>query len=97
MTRVSRAISSDVDWQAASDQHPCPICGSSDAGCTTSLEESFVTCFRCPSDWVLTTGAWLHALPSRLDASDSANDDEHPTSVVDRLGSIGSSLVGSGA
>ena len=59
MSYVARSQSQEAEWKLVSEKHPCPICNSADA-CHRDLEEAFVCCARRPSDWPLTSGAWLH-------------------------------------
>ena len=87
MTRVLRSPPIEADWQAVSEKNPCPICGSPQGLCSGNLEESFVCCARCPSDWLLTNGAWLHPIPA-------APADDEP-SLRASLTGIGSPLAGS--
>lgn len=87
MTRVLRSVAIEADWRAVSEKNPCPICGSRQGLCSGNLEESFVCCARCPSDWLLTNGAWLHPIP------DTAFEEE--PSLGDRLAAIGSFRAGS--
>ena len=63
MTRVMRSPPVDADWRVVSEEAPCPICGSTQGPCSGNDEESFVSCARNPSDWLLTNGAWLHPIP----------------------------------
>lgn len=59
MSYVARSQSQDAEWKLVSEGHPCPICNAAD-GCHRDLEGAFACCARLPSDWPLTTGAWLH-------------------------------------
>lgn len=54
----------DVEWDRVSEKNPCPICGC-DSGCHRHTVDAFVSCARCPSEWPLTNGGWLH----RVDAT----------------------------
>jgi hypothetical protein len=59
MSYVARSQSQDAEWKLVSEFHPCPICHAA-AGCHRDLEGAFACCARQPSDWPLTSGAWLH-------------------------------------
>lgn len=59
MSYAARSQSHEAEWKLVSDRHPCPICRAAD-GCHRDLEGSFACCARRPSDWPLTSGAWLH-------------------------------------
>ena len=59
MSYVARSLSHEEEWKLVSENHPCPICESAE-GCHRDLEGAFVCCDRRPSDWPLTSGAWLH-------------------------------------
>ncbi|MEP7122391.1 MAG: hypothetical protein ABJE95_15825 [Byssovorax sp.] len=61
MSYVARSQSQDAEWKLVSEIHPCPICKAAD-GCHRDLEGAFACCARHPSDWPLTTGAWLHRI-----------------------------------
>ena len=64
MTRTARSPSLGGEWFVVSEKNPCPICGASTGPCSSNEDELFVTCAHCPSDWLLTTGAWLHRIPT---------------------------------
>lgn len=87
MTRALRPPPIETDWRAVSEKNPCPICGSPQGLCSGNLEESFVCCALCPSDWLLTNGAWLHPIPT------APADDEPPLDVS--LIGLGSPFAGS--
>lgn len=93
MTRVVRSSPNETEWRAVSATNPCPICGASEGPCSGNFDESFVSCSSCPSDWLLTNGAWLHPLPVRLVRT--ASEEEPP--LEDQLPLIGRSLAGTGA
>lgn len=59
MSYVARSQSQDAEWKLVSEIHPCLICNAAD-GCHRDLEGAFACCARQPSDWPLTSGAWLH-------------------------------------
>jgi len=59
MSYAVRSQSQDAEWKLVSEKNPCPICKSAD-GCHRDLEGAFACCARRPSDWPLTSGAWLH-------------------------------------
>ncbi|MFT3839126.1 MAG: hypothetical protein QM723_19245 [Myxococcaceae bacterium] len=41
---------------------PCPICGSAQGPCQSNDMLTFAACAHTPSEWLLSTGAWLHAI-----------------------------------
>ena len=43
------------------------MCGA-ESGCHRHVDDAFVSCSRCPSDWPLTNGAWLHRISTSEDA-----------------------------
>jgi len=59
MKRVHQGLSADLEWISVSAMHRCPVCGGSD-GCKTHTEGPFAACGHQPSDWPMTSGAWLH-------------------------------------
>lgn len=59
MNRVHQALSADVEWISVSVGRRCPVCGGS-TGCKTYAEGPFAACGQEPSDWPMTSGAWLH-------------------------------------
>jgi hypothetical protein len=59
MSYAARSQSQEAEWKLVSEKHPCPICKAAD-GCHRDLEGAFACCARHPSDWPLTSGAWLH-------------------------------------
>jgi hypothetical protein len=59
MSYAVRSQSQDAEWKLVSEKNPCPICKSAD-GCHRDREGAFACCARRPSDWPLTSGAWLH-------------------------------------
>ena len=59
MSYAVRSQSQDAEWKLVSEKNPCPICKSAN-GCHRDLEGAFACCARRPSDWPLTSGAWLH-------------------------------------
>ena len=67
MSYVARSQSHEAEWKLVSEKHPCPICESAD-GCHRDLEGAFACCGRRPSDWPLTTGAWLHRIESESES-----------------------------
>ena len=64
MSYVARSQSQEAEWKLVSEKHPCPICNSSES-CHRDLEGTFACCARRPSDWPLTSGAWLHRVEAR--------------------------------
>ena len=64
MTRAVLSAAIDTDWRLVSQERPCPVCGSQDA-CSVHTKDDFACCAREPSQWKLTTGAWLHRVQSR--------------------------------
>jgi hypothetical protein len=63
MTRAVLSGAIDTDWRLVSHERPCPVCGSQDA-CSIHTKDAFACCAREPSEWKLTTGAWLHRVQS---------------------------------
>lgn len=59
MSYFARSQSQEAEWKLVSEKHPCAICKAAD-GCHRDLEGAFACCARHPSDWPLTSGAWLH-------------------------------------
>lgn len=59
MSYAARSQSQEAEWNLVSETHPCSICNAAE-GCHRDLEGAFVCCARHPSDWPLTSGAWLH-------------------------------------
>jgi hypothetical protein len=59
MSYAARSQSQEAEWKLVSEKHPCPICNAED-GCHRDDEGAFACCARRPSDWPLTSGAWLH-------------------------------------
>jgi hypothetical protein len=66
MSHVARSQSQEAEWKLVSEKNPCPICNSS-SSCHRDLEGTFACCERHPSDWPLTSGAWLHRVASARD------------------------------
>src|SRR5689334_1441342 len=64
MTRAVLSAAIDTDWRLVSQERPCPVCGSEDA-CSVHTKDDFACCAREPSQWKLTTGAWLHRVQAR--------------------------------
>jgi hypothetical protein len=64
MTRAVLSGAIDTDWRLVSHERPCPVCGSQDA-CSIHTKDEFACCAREPSEWKLTTGAWLHRVQTR--------------------------------
>lgn len=64
MTRAVLSAAIDTDWRLVSHERPCPVCGSQDA-CSIHTKDAFACCAREPSEWKLTTGAWLHRVQAR--------------------------------
>src|SRR5690606_24927518 len=65
MIRSNRhAQSTDIEWITVSARRVCPICGGS-LTCQIQSGGAFAACSKNPSDWPMTSGAWLHrvALP----------------------------------
>lgn len=78
MAYVARSQShAEAEWKLVSEKHPCPICESAE-GCHRDLEGAFACCGRRPSDWPLTTGAWLHRIQS-------ANENESESEPAEDL------------
>jgi len=63
MTRAVMSAAIESEWRLVSPSRPCPICGSAEQ-CSIHLDATFACCAREPSQWKLTSGAWLHRLPS---------------------------------
>ena len=59
MTRVSRSVALEPEWDGVSAEHPCAICGGPTV-CRRHVDDPFASCTRTPSDWPLTNGGWLH-------------------------------------
>jgi hypothetical protein len=74
MTRVFRTLPSDVQWMNVSAGSPCPVCGAG-AGCRVHSDFGFASCNNKPSEWPLTTGAWLHRIDTLTSSSATARDD----------------------
>lgn len=66
MSYVARSQSQEAEWKLVSEKNPCPICNSSES-CHRDLEGTFACCARRPSDWPLTSGAWLHRIEARIE------------------------------
>lgn len=64
MTRVSRSLAPDAEWNGVSAERPCAICGARTV-CRRHANDAFASCTHKPSDWPLVNGAWLH----RVDAN----------------------------
>jgi len=64
MTRAVLSAAIDSDWRLVSQDRPCPVCGSEET-CSIHTDDDFACCAREPSDWKLTTGAWLHRVTKR--------------------------------
>lgn len=64
MTRAVLSAAIDSDWRLVSQDRPCPVCGADEA-CSIHTADDFACCAREPSDWKLTTGAWLHRVTRR--------------------------------
>ena len=75
MNCVARSCSTEGEWSVVSERNPCAICGGTEPPCSGNAELSFVVCARSPSDWLLTTGAWLHPVPVPVGAVTSADED----------------------
>ena len=73
MTRVHQANPAEFDWIKVSAGRRCPICGGG-TGCKTHSEGNFAACGQEPSDWPLTSGAWLHRLGAVASGHLAAND-----------------------
>lgn len=93
MNCIVRSRSGEGEWCVVSEKRPCPICGSTQAPCSGNAELLLVSCARCPSDWLLTNGCWLH--PSPQPAQPIADDPEE-SSPGDRLAAV-AALAASGA
>jgi hypothetical protein len=61
MTRAVLSAAIESDWRLVSREHPCPVCGASDA-CSVHTLDEFACCAREPSQWKLTDGSWLHRI-----------------------------------
>jgi hypothetical protein len=61
MTRAILSAAIDSDWKQVTPEKPCPVCGSFNA-CSVHVFEEFACCSLAPSEWKLTTGAWLHRI-----------------------------------
>jgi hypothetical protein len=59
MTRIPQRLPAELEWINVSVWRRCPICGGA-AGCKTHADGDFAACGKQPSDWPLTSGAWLH-------------------------------------
>jgi hypothetical protein len=60
MIRAHRHVTStDIEWITVSGRRPCPVCGGS-LQCQVQAEGAFAACNTRPSDWPMTSGAWLH-------------------------------------
>jgi len=64
MSYVARSQSQEAEWKLVSEKNPCPICNSP-SSCHRDPEGTFACCERHPSDWPLTSGAWLHRIEAR--------------------------------
>jgi hypothetical protein len=64
MTRAVLSAAIDSDWRLVSQDRPCPVCGAEER-CSIHTADDFACCAREPSDWKLTTGAWLHRINKR--------------------------------
>jgi hypothetical protein len=53
---------------------PCRVCGGS-AGCRVHSDFGFASCNNTPSEWPLTTGAWLHRIDTLASSSATTRDD----------------------
>jgi hypothetical protein len=73
MTRIQHGISADLEWINVSVRRRCPICGGV-AGCKTHAEGSFAACGKEPSDWPMTSGAWLHRVEPPFSRGGAVND-----------------------
>jgi hypothetical protein len=49
----------DPEWDDVSECQPCPVCRA-ESNCSRHVDDAFVSCARCPSEWPLTNGGWLH-------------------------------------
>jgi hypothetical protein len=76
MSYVARSQSHEAEWKLVSEKHPCPICESVDI-CHRDLEGAFACCGRRPSDWPLTSGAWLHRIESESESETESERSEH--------------------
>lgn len=83
MTRIHQSLPADLEWINVSVWRRCPICGGA-SGCKTHAEGSFAACGRQPSDWPLTSGAWLHRVQPPF-ARKSAPADAPPANENDAL------------
>lgn len=68
MSYAARSQSQEAEWKLVSEKSPCPICNSP-SSCHRDLEGTFACCERHPSDWPLTSGAWLHRIENRVERS----------------------------
>jgi len=84
MTRAVLSAAIDTDWRLVSQERPCPVCGSQDA-CSVHTKDDFACCAREPSQWKLTTGAWLHRVQARTGMA----------FVPETIGQIDSAAMGS--
>jgi hypothetical protein len=82
MSYVARSQSHEAEWKLVSEKHPCPICESVDS-CHRDLEGEFACCGRRPSDWPLTSGAWLHRIEM-----DGATESERTGHLVASLAGL---------
>lgn len=53
---------------------PCPVCGGA-AGCRVHSDFGFASCNNNPSEWPLTTGAWLHRIETLASSPAATRDD----------------------
>jgi hypothetical protein len=77
MTRVHHGIGADFEWINVSVWRRCPICGGV-AGCKTHAEGHFAACGRQPSDWPMTSGAWLHRVRPPFARMSTSSDASAP-------------------
>jgi len=87
MTRIHRGASVDLQWINVSVARRCPICDGS-AGCKINAQGHFAACGTQPSDWPMTSGAWLHRLGQPVTriapaANDTLGAVTPPPSTVD--------------
>ncbi len=57
----------EIVWSLATPTRPCPVCGSAQGPCRSNEPLTFAACAHTPSEWLLSTGAWLHAIGEAFD------------------------------
>jgi hypothetical protein len=82
MTRIQHGFSADLEWINVSVRRRCPICGGA-AGCKMHAEGSFAACGKQPSDWPMTSGAWLHRLEPAFSRGTAIKEAIAPHSTKD--------------